>query len=285
MNPINRESTARRTLNIGSGLALFRSRRGSRLLMGVALWTGMACATSYAQTVIGSSGAGFQHWTVGDLNNNGAPYWDALTKSFGNTPNSANVGFCLTGTGDCGGVISHPPGPVPFWGMSFNSGADTPNTGAMDPKVYFRRSYSEDEELRATLELQFTTSAEPKAINEIGWFETNASGNIIGPKHVLFRGAGNPVGSTIPDPVGKKVKFKPTEHFGYYFADVSEGGCHAYTLSTFNEPGCNDNHNFAVFSTHPDSHRSTFWIAGEDPPGCGDGDCNLTVIKVSPDEE
>jgi hypothetical protein len=93
------------------------------------------------------------------------------------------------------------------------------------------------------------------------------------------------VGSTIPDPVGKKAKFKPTAHFGYYFADVSEGGCHAYTLSTFNEPNCNDNHNLVVFSTHPHSRRSTFWIAGEDPPGCGDGDCNLTVMKVSPDEE
>ena len=285
MNPINHESTARRALNIGRGLALFRNGRGSRLLVAAALWIGMACATSYAQTVIGSPGAGFQHWTVGDLNNNGAPYWDAVTKSAGNTPNSANVGFCLTGTGDCGGVISHPPGPVPFWGMSFNSGTDTPGTGAMDRKVYFRHSSSEYEELKATLELQFTTSAEPKAINEIGWFETNASGSVIGTKHVLFRGAGNPVGSTIPDPVGKKVKFKPTEHFGYYFADVSEGGCHAYTLSTFNEPGCNDNHNLVVFSTHPNSHRSTFWIAGEDPPGCGDGDCNLTVMKVSPDEE
>jgi hypothetical protein len=104
---------------------------------------GMAGATSHAQTVIGSPGAGFQHWTVGDLNNNGAPYWDAVTKSVGNTPNSANVGFCLTGTGDCGGVISHPPGPVPFWGMSFNSGTDAPGTGAMDPKVYFHRSSSE----------------------------------------------------------------------------------------------------------------------------------------------
>ena len=52
-----------------------------------------------------------------------------------------------------------------------------------------------------------------------------------------------------------------------------------------NEPGCNDNHNLVVFSTPPDSHRSNFWIAGEDPPGCGDGDCNLTVMKVSPDEE
>ena len=72
MNPINHESTARRTLNIGRGLALFRNGRGSRLLVAAALWIGMACATSYAQTVIGSPGAGFQHWTVGDLNNNGA---------------------------------------------------------------------------------------------------------------------------------------------------------------------------------------------------------------------
>ena len=115
MNPINHVSTARRTLNIGRGLTLFRNGRGSRLLVAAALWIGMASATSYAQTVIGSPGAGFQHWTVGDLNNYGAPYWDAVTKSAGNTPNSANVGFCLTGTGDCGGVISHPPGPVPFW--------------------------------------------------------------------------------------------------------------------------------------------------------------------------
>ena len=53
--------------------------------------------------------------------------------------------------------------------------------------------------MKATLERQFTTSAEPKAINEIGWFDTNASGTVIGTKHVLFRGAGNPVGSTIPD--------------------------------------------------------------------------------------
>jgi hypothetical protein len=164
----------------------------------------MAWATSYAQTVIGSPGAGFQHWTVGDLNNNGAPYWDAITKNAGNTPNSANVGFCLTGTGDCGGGISHPPGPVPFWGMSFNSGTDTPGTGAMDPKVYFHRSSSEHDELKATLERQFTTSAEPKAINEIGWFETNASGTVIGTKHVLFRGAGNPWAARSPTLSEKK---------------------------------------------------------------------------------
>jgi hypothetical protein len=166
MNPINHESTARRTLNIGRGLAVFRNGRGPRLLLAAALWIGIACATSYAQTVIGSPGAGFQHWTVGDLNNNGAPYWDAVTKSAGNTPNSANVGFCLTGTGDCGGVISHPPGPVPFWGMSFNSGTDTPGTGAMDRKVYFRHSSSEYEGLKAP-------------IHDIGRAESNQRNRLV----------------------------------------------------------------------------------------------------------
>ncbi len=284
MNPVNHQSTVRPALNIDRGLARCRNRRGPRLLVAAAMWIGIPWATSYAQTVIGSPGAGFQHWTVSDLNNNGAPYWDAMTKSASNTPNSANVGFCLTGTGDCGGVIKHPPGPLPFWGMSFASGSDTPGTGAMDPKVYFHRGSYEHEELKATLELQFTTSIEPKAINEIGWFETNASGTAIGTKHVLFHGAGNPVGSTVPDPVGKRVEFKPTAYFGYYFTDVSELSCHAFTLSSFNETNCNDNHNLVVFSTHPGAHRSTFWIAAEDPPKCLDGDCNLTVMKVSPDE-
>jgi hypothetical protein len=285
MNAKNRENALGPGRTIRSGPARFRNGRGAQLLVAAAIWIGVPWAASHAQTVIGSPGAGFQHWTVADLNNNGAPYWDAATKSVANAPNSANIGFCMTGTGDCGGVIKHPPGPLPFWGLSFKAGKDAPGSGALDPKVYFHRAAAEHEALKASLELQFTTSAEAKAINEIGWFETNAAGSVLGTRHVLFRGAGNPVGSTTPDPVGKKVAFKPTEYFGYYFTDVSELSCHAYTLSGFNDaPGCNDNHNLVVFSTHPGSHRATFWIAGEDPPGCGDGDCNLTVIKVSSDE-
>ena len=160
--------------------------------------------------------------------------------------------------------------------MPFDSAHDA--GGAFDPKVYFRRSHS-DRTLKATLELQFTTVS--GEINEIGWFETNSTGSIAGTKHILFRGGG----SAIPDPVGKKVTFEPTEHFGYYFRDVSENGCLAYTLSSFNETasGCAD-HNFVVFSTKPGLPHSTFWIAGEDPPGCDDGDCNLTLMKIAPAE-
>ena len=264
-----------------------RSANNLTLLIAAVLWAGTASEISHAETVLGSPGAGFQHWTEKNLNNNNAPFWDATSKGVTGNPASKNIGFCLTGTGDCVGIGTHAsePGALPYWGMPYDLATDS--GGAIDPKVYFRRNPSDDEPLRATLELQFTTSIEPKAINEIGWFETNATGSLLGPRHILFQGAGVPQGSKTPDPVGKKVRLKPTEYFGYYFSDVSENGCLAYTITSFNAPSPDcDNHNFVVFSTHAGTtQHSTFWIAGEDPPGCGDGDCNLTLIKVSPTEE
>jgi hypothetical protein len=164
--------------------------------------------------------------------------------------------------------------------MPFDAVHDT--GGAFDPKVYFRHSHA-SHTLRATLEIQLTTV--PGEVNEIGWFETDSSGSVVKARHLLFRGAGVPPGSATPDPVGKTVTFKPTQYFGYYFSDVSEGGCLAYTLSSFNDaPACTD-HNFVVFATNPGARRSTYWIAAEDPPGCADGDCNLTLVKVAPAEK
>ncbi len=284
------ENSPPRFFNIAHSFSALRHMRLDAATVAVLL-TGTPCAASYAQTVVGSAGAGFQHWTVGNLNNNNAPFWDAPSKSFGfNASNfqkaSKNVGFCMTGTGDCEGVGSDraAPGPLPFWGMTYDSNADT--GGTIDPKVYFRRDTADNDPLIATLELQFTTTVEPKAINEIGWFETNSAGSFAGPRHILFKGSGVPQGSATPDPVGKKVTFKPTEFFGYYFSDVSENGCLAYTITGFNAPSPDcDNHNFVVFSNHPGSPHSTFWIAGEDPPGCVDGDCNLTLIRISTKEE
>jgi len=255
-------------------------RHALRLFVAAALWTGAAGAPSFAETILGGPGAGFQNWTVGNLNNNGAPFWDAPTKSvgaFNGNQDSKNIGFCLTGTGDCVGIGSHAsaPGPLPYWGMAYNSATDT--GGAIDPKVYFRRDPG-DHTLVATLELQFTTVA--GEVNEIGWFETDAAGSLVGPRHILFHGGGVPPGSATPDPVGKKVTFTPTHHFGYYFSDVSENGCLAYTLSGFNAPAACTDHNLIVFANHPGSPNSKYWIAAEDPPGCADGDCNLTLIRV-----
>lgn len=252
-----------------------RRRHGLILLIAMAVWT--TCAASYAQTVIGSPGAGFQNWTAADLNNNGAPFWDAPTTNSQGNPDSKNVGYCLTGGGDCVGINSQlfAPGQLPYWGMPFDSASDA--NGALDPKVYFRRKG--EQKLKATLELQLSTV--PVEINEFGWFETNATGSVVGTRHILFQGGGVPPGALTPDPIGKTVTFKPTHYFGYYFTDVSENGCLAYTLFGSNTNGCS-NHNIVVFATKPSSPHSTFWIAGEDPAGCGDGDCNLTLVKVTP---
>lgn len=250
-----------------------RSRTSLILLVAMAVWA--TCATSSAQSIIGSPGAGFQTWKAANLNNNGAPYWDAVTENYLGNPTNKNVGFCLTGTGDCVGILTSvfAPGPIPFWGMSYDSVNDL--HGAIDPAVYFRSS---GRRLKATLQLQLSTKS--TEINEFGWFETNKTGTVLGPKHKLFQGSGVPPGTLTPDPVGKVVTFKPTHYFGYYYSDVSENGCLVYTLSSFTAPVCSD-HNFAVFATKPGSDRNSFVIAGEDPPGCNDGDCNLTLVRVA----
>lgn len=262
-----------------------RLRYSLILPIAMAVWT--TCATSNAQpiaangvqnqtqTVIGSPGAGFQHWTAGNLNNNGAPFWDAPTLSFGNysgNQDSKNVGFCLTAGGDCVGIGSQAaPGPLAYWGLPYNSVTDT--GGALDTKVYIHGSGSQT--LRATLELQLSTV--PTEVNEIGWFETNATGSTVGTLHALFKGSDN----VPPDPVGATVTFKPTPYYGYYFSDYSEGDCKAYTLYNFNDPSGCSTHPLVVFASNPGSSQATFWVAAIDPPGCGDGDCNLTLIKVS----
>lgn len=263
------------------------------LPIAMAVWT--TCATVNAQTntpssshtqnpiltVMGSSGAGFQHWTAADLNSNGAPFWDAATLSVGNysgNQDSKNVGFCLTGGGDCVGIGSQAaaPGALPYWGMTYDSVGDL--NGALDPKVYFH--LSDPDTFRASLELQISTVA--TELNEFGWFETDATGSTVGPRHILFQGSGVPPGSMTADPVGATVTFKPTPYFGYYFKDVSEDGCLAYTLYNFNDAAGCSTHPLVVFANNPSAPQPTFWIAAIDPPGCGDGDCNLTLVKIKP---
>ena len=263
------------------------------LLIAIAAWT--ICGTSYAQTLIGSAGAGFQTWTVSNLNDNDMPFWDtqfgASQPNDEGFPAEKNAGFCLTSSGDCQGIGSalFAPGVLPFWGMPYNSATDT--GGALDPKVYFKANASSTESstaltlstgtptLKATLYLN--SSANPAEINEFGWFETNATGTVIGTAHALFQG------SPTPSPVGATASFTPTQYFGYYYKDFSEGNCFTYTLYNFNDPSCFGSHNFVVFSTNPGSTHATFWIAGEDPQECpsNDGDCNLTLVKVQGAQE
>ena len=284
-------------------------RPRTSLILLIALVACVTCAN--AQQLIGSPGAGWQTWTAAadafgnpiDLNSNGAPYWDVpwgASGSYGGGLAEKNVGFCLTSTGDCQGIGSalFAPGAVAFWGMPYDSASDT--GGARDNKVYFN---STGGVLFATLYLN--ASANPREINQFGWFETNSTGTVNGPKHLLFQGSGEPPGTLTPDPVGKTVRFQPTAYFGFYYSDVSEPacpdgtsepctvpgplhGCYASTIFSFNDPRCTEaaggqgDHDFAVFNQNL-GPNPTYWIAGEDPADCTnfDGDCNLTLVKVT----
>jgi uncharacterized repeat protein (TIGR01451 family) len=266
------------------------------LLIGMAGWA--TRGTSYADSIIGSPGAGFQSWTVSfnNLNTSSAPYWDYPTMYRGTNifppgfppfvtspPGQfANVGFCLTGTINCPPQFLNPgppPGSIPFWGMPYDSATDT--GGALDPNFFFVKDTPDA--LHATLEVQLSQSA--IELNEFGWFETDAAGSFVGQLHPLFLGSGVPLGSVTPTPVGTTVTFIPTQFYGYYFLDVSEGGCLVATLrvdnfciTNFDPP-----HSIEAFSTDPGSPLATFWIAALNAPSeCRGADCNLTLVKVEP---
>jgi len=294
--------------------------RGLTPLVAVALFA--ACTASQAQTLIGSSGASWQTWSVTpitstqpDLNDNGAPWWDLQWAAAGSTYATTggadkNPGFCITATGDCVGMGSAAiaPGAIPFWGLPYDSVNDT--GGGRDNKVYFRNSGGS---LVATLYLNAT--ANPNEVNDFGWFETNSTGTVSGTKHKLFGGTGV-TKDLIPTPTGTSVTFTPTRYFGYYYSDVSEPacpdgtdtylnsvdtpcvdpnavlhGCYAYSIFSLNDQKCVEatgnqgDHDFVVFSANAQtSSRPTYWVAGEDPADCAnnDGDCNLTVVRVAP---
>jgi hypothetical protein len=275
------------------------------------------CSSTHAQTLIGSSGAGWQTWTLAkdassnfvDLNSNGSPYWDVPLLTYNDSNgayggNAANksVGWCMTSNGDCQGVGSalYAPGALPFWGMPYTAANDT--GGAIDPKMYFKTN-SSGEQLQATLYLNFATNN--FEINDFGWFETNSTGTVIGTKHILFHGTGFPTNPsappvTTPDPIGKVVNFTPTQYFGYYYQDVSDEedyngpahGCYAYTIFNLNDEDCTEagnaqnnpgqgDHVFAIFLQQNPGRAPIYWVAGQDPSLCSnDGDCNLTIVKV-----
>ena len=293
-----------------------------RSLILLAVFAAATICAAHAQTLLGSTGAGWQSWSVTpisstqpNLNDNGAPWWDLQWAGAGsNYVNTSgadkNPGFCMTATGDCVGMGSAAlaPGALKFWGMPYDSIGDT--GGLRDDKVYFR---STGGSLVATLFLNAT--ANPDEVNDFGWFETNSTGTIVGTRHKLFSGTGV-TKDQLPTPTGTAVTFTPTRYFGYFYSDVSEPacpdgtdtylnglntpcvdpnailhGCYAYSLFQLNDQKCVEatggqgDHDFIVFSANAQtSSRPTSWVAGEDPSDCAnnDGDCNLTIVKVSP---
>jgi PEP-CTERM motif len=231
----------------------------TRALVVAALVALATIPNCFADTIMGSGGAGFQSWNASNLNGNGAPYWDNVSLD---APN-ANIGNCLVGGGGCTQLGPPPPlgatapGALPFWGMSFDSSTDT--GGAADPNFYFASSGIS---LRVTLELAWAADA---GVNEFGWYDTSDPSVL----HVLFDGASP----------GSTITFTPSANYGFFLFNGAENDTF-YIQSMLNAPGEQSDQHFAAFQSEG---ASAYWLSAEDLPyPTADKDFQDIVLLVEP---
>jgi hypothetical protein len=209
---------------------------------------GLAVSGAAADTITGSGGAGWQTWTIGDLNENGRPYWD------GNSADSSrpmNIGSCLTATGACTQLGASAPGAIPYWGTG---------TGLADPNLYFVR---ESTQSRAALRLEIAGNAD---YNSFGWYDVTAPS-------VLYQIFAGPVD---PGDGAASATFLPSAQYGFYLR--ARNGDLYRTQSGLNS-GDLDAQHFAVFLAG--SQPEAYWIGVEDLRLAGsDRDYQDLVVRV-----
>jgi hypothetical protein len=216
-------------------------------------------ATSFADTVIGSGGAGFQNWAVTNLNENGSPYWDNTSMD---GPNK-NVGFYLTDAPTA--HLTNAPGVLPYWGNAFNSITDSGGT----PDLNFSLQRNDPTSM-AILELEVAGRSN---INEFGWYDTNSPAVL----HQLFSG---------PDTALITNTFAPSLQYGFY---LKSGADTFYTQSSLNSSSDTDHQHFTVFrESSPTGAPVSLWIGVEDMTAAslgnnenGVGDYNDMLIRLS----
>ena len=232
-----------------------------KVLLVVALALLTAPATALAdtiQTTASPNPYGWQTWSSSNLNQNGNPYWDNITWD----GDKKNIGYCLTGTGNCG--MSDAPGAIPFWGTTYYSNTDS--GGGFDPNFYFEKDTPGS---TAALKIEIAGFADR---NTFGWFETDSAGTLLGAQHELFSGIQG---------AGAVATFTPTSYYGFYL--TTPQGYTFYTLSSAST-GEDDKgyQHFAVFHGPGES----YWLGMEDLKfgNCysSDKDYNDMVVYVAP---
>jgi hypothetical protein len=214
-----------------------------------------AASSAFGDAINGSPSAGWQSWSVTDLNENGTPYWDH--RSWDGP--LMNVGFCLTNTGNCHELGTNAPGALPFWGTKFNEMTDT--GGEADGSIYFTRAGSSG--IDAAVEL---TLAGDAMFNEFGWYNASLSHPSC---NVIFDGKGP----------GATAAFLPSASYGFCFVGENQSDVFGtwFTQTADNSEGKGDQH-FAVFN----GGGGTYWIGVEDLPfSHTDKDYNDFVVKIS----
>ena len=218
-----------------------------------------AGSVAFADTISGSAGAGFRAWSAADLNQNGHPYWDNTSTD----GNKKNVGYFLVNAPTA--HLTGAPGPMPYWGYSYNSANDT--GGTADLNVFFQR----DEQFStADLKLEVAGDAE---VNEFGWYDINQPSVL----HPLFGG---------PDSPPETVTFAPSADYGFYLKDGTSGTF--FTQSSLNPKGDTSHQHFAIFEQSAVSGAEVYWLGIEDQTTSelnkaegGYGDFNDMLIRIS----
>ena len=166
-------------------------RRKNSLILLIAIAGWAICGTSYADSVIGSPGAGLQSWTVSfnNLNTNFAPYWDySTTYQTSNLPGFPPFltspprklrkrGVLPDGNDQlsCAVPQAWPAARVDsILGLPYDSVTDT--GGDLDLNFFFKKDGPN--ERRATLEFQLSTRADEIKNRR---FETDSTGSTIVP--------------------------------------------------------------------------------------------------------
>jgi hypothetical protein len=195
---------------------------------------------AFADIVSGTGG--FQSWGAGNLNQNGTPYWDAVSTDGA----LKNIGYCISGTGACG--MSDAPGFIPYYGTA---------EGAAVSSFTFLKNSSGSQ---AAMQIEIAGNA---GTNIFGWYEVGS--NI---KHELFTG---------PQGAGAVSMFTPTANYGFY---LQTGSATFYTNSGLGADS--GNQHFALFQQSGAVGSEAYWMGVEDLPFLSsDKDYNDMVIKLN----
>lgn len=199
------------------------------------------CSAVFADTLVGSGGAGWQNWVVADVNGNALPYWDGVSADGTNR----NIGNCISGVGSC--AMPDAPGVIPYWGIGT----------AADPAFTFNKTTPGSQ---AALKIEIAGNS---GINTFGWYDTANRDT----SNVLFTG---------PAGAGASATFTPTANYGFWFTG-SQGTY--FTQSNFNSAD-NAFQHFAVFSPSAGSGDYWLGMEDLNSAG-SDKDYNDMVVRVT----
>jgi hypothetical protein len=211
-------------------------------------------ASSFADSLVGSVGAGWQSWALADLNQNGVPYWD------GNSADGSGkgIGYYISGNGGPFGTTG-PNAFLNYWGTSPASSSN------YDSNFYFHPNAGGQ---TVTLKLSITGLT---GEDTFGYYLLSAP-SVLDP---LF---------TAGQSLNSSTTITITGDYGFYLQNPSTQYAGPYTWKTqagANSQNAGDQH-FAVFEQNITPGSEVYWIGSEDLPFGypSDKDYNDLVVKV-----